>query len=256
MTGSNCPDSSVMSVFVVTASATSSPPPKEFAPYAQVLLRDTASVNLEHQIAVKALSLGEKTLGSLIWYPCEWSTCPVSPAVTLGSLIFPCRDTHPCAPWHSTAQQSDLSSDSCLSGWGSTSRRDKWYLGLRSIPMPCLFLWSQCPRDLSWSPSLHQPNPAYDEVIAIMHLCCFPTHQMLSMEMGQLWPCFGNMYPGKVAVTALHPGQLSFWLHAAHVVNMWQLLSSTEGPATLLLTAGFFCEQKVSISGPCWIVCS
>lgn len=141
----------------------------------------------------------------------------------------------------------------------STYRKDKWYSGLRNIPMPYLVLWSQCRRQLSWSPACNtsaKPCLHWGEAVALMHLCCFPTPHILSLAMGQLWPCSGSMSPGKGALISLHPGRLRCRLPTAPRDNVWQPLSSTQGPATLFLTVVFFCADfQGSVSGPCWLVC-
>lgn len=124
--------------------------------------------------------------------------------------------------------------------------------------MPCLSLWSQCPRELSWSPACNtsaKPCLHWHDVMAVIHSCWFHTHQMHSVEMAQLWTCSGKISPGKTVFVSLHPGQLSCWLPTACGDNFWQLLSSAQGPATLFLMVGFSCELEGSISDPCCLVC-
>lgn len=65
-----------------------------------------------------------------------------------------------------------------------------------------------------------------------------------------------RMSPGKAGFISLHPTQQNCWLSTIHGDNIWQTLSSTQALSTLFLMMSFCFEQKGSVSGPCWLVCS
>lgn len=115
---------SVMSFlcFEIPSSASSSPPPRGFAARVQDLLRDAAAVTMEHQIAVKTPSLGERALIRKPHLVPLWLRSPVLQTCSLPWLLFHLPlQSHLSVLFADTAtQQSDLSSpDSCLSGWGA-----------------------------------------------------------------------------------------------------------------------------------------